>query len=273
MNSNVSSACSGSIAPFLKWAGGKRWLVHKHGNLFPDFSGRYIEPFLGSGAVFFHLKPEDAVISDSNSWLIDTYVALRDDWQSVFELLKKHQHKHSKNYYYEMRAFSLEDKIERAAQFIYLNRTCWNGLFRVNLSGKFNVPIGTKSNVLLEDGFLEISEILSNANILNVDFEKVVDLAVEGDFLFVDPPYTVKHNLNGFVKYNEKIFSWDDQERLFYSLRRAKERGVKIMLTNANHSSILSLYEGFFDIQEIERASVISANKDFRSRTTELLIS
>lgn len=272
MKSNVDSGL-GSLTPFLKWAGGKRWLVYKHSDLFPCFSGRYIEPFLGSGAVFFHLSPKNAVISDSNSWLIDTYIALRDDWEAVFEKLEVHQSKHSKEHYYKTRALLHEDRYERAAQFIYLNRTCWNGLFRVNLKGRFNVPIGSKSSVILESGFSEISKALSNADILNEDFEKVIDLSVEGDFLFVDPPYTVQHNLNGFVKYNEKIFSWSDQERLFESLKSARDRGVKIMLTNANHSSILSLYEGYFDVMEIERKSVISANKRFRSKTTELLIS
>lgn len=130
--------------PFLKWAGGKRWFVEHTADLIPTFSGRYFEPFLGSGAIFFHLSPKGAVLSDSNTDLIKTYQAIRDDWEAVLFLLELHHRKHCKDYYYSIRSSEPSDKVEAAARFIYLNRTCWNGLYRVNLKGKFNVPIGTK---------------------------------------------------------------------------------------------------------------------------------
>ncbi len=133
-----------SAIPFLKWAGGKRWLTKTNLNLFPISYNRYIEPFLGSGAVFFNLHPKESVVSDINADLINTYLAIRTDWEKVCDKLKKHEKRHSQEYYYEMRGSNPYSISGRAAKFIYLNRTCWNGLYRVNLKGIFNVPIGTK---------------------------------------------------------------------------------------------------------------------------------
>lgn len=260
------------ITPFLKWPGGKRWFISKHAKELPKYTGRYIEPFLGSGAVFFHIRPDLSIISDSNSWLINTYKALRDDWQSVEKLLEAHQKNHSKSYYYKTRSEVFSTATEQAAQLLYLNRTCWNGLFRVNLKGHFNVPIGTKDKVLMDDNFEAISNALKKSIIFHQDFEKTINLAEEGDLVFADPPYTVKHNLNGFIKYNEKIFSWGDQERLFSSLLRAKKRGAHIVSTNANHSSVRDLYSPNFHITEIPRHSVLAGKKEFRTSISELLI-
>lgn len=260
------------VSPFIKWAGGKRWLINSYGSIFPGFSGRYIEPFLGGGAVFFHLSPQEALISDANEWLIGTYKAIRDGWCSVEGYLMLHQVRHSEQYYYHVRSLKFTDRFQRAAQFLYLNRTCWNGLFRVNLKGEFNVPIGTKSSVLMQDNFKVIAARLKKAEILCSDFEKIIDRAEEGDFVFADPPYTVKHNNNGFVKYNEKIFSWEDQERLCLALSRAKSRGALILATNADHQSIHELYGGAFEVVSASRSSVISGRSAFRGATTELLI-
>ena len=218
------------IKPFLKWAGGKRWLVVQHLSIFPSQFDRYIEPFLGSGAVFFHLRPQNAILSDINKELIETYTAIQEDWESVFCELKKHHRNHCKEYYYRIRSSNPKTPYTRSARFIYLNRTCWNGLYRVNLKGEFNVPIGTKQAVILEkDDFFEVSKILQHAEIKCDDFETVIDEAGKGDLLFVDPPYTVKHSDNGFIKYNEDLFHWDDQVRLSMCLCRAKERGADIM--------------------------------------------
>lgn len=135
---------SGTIKPFLKWAGGKRWFVNHHAHLFPEFSGRYIEPFLGSGAVFFHLQPRVALLGDCNGDLIDTYQAIKDDWKLVVMQLRFYMQTHSTENYYIRRADNPESKVEQAARFIYLNCTCWNGLYRVNSQGRFNVPVGTR---------------------------------------------------------------------------------------------------------------------------------
>jgi len=260
------------LSPFLKWAGGKRWLVARHSSFFPSFSGKYIEPFLGSGAVFFHILPEQGILSDSNPWLIETYLAIRDDWERVLSHMVQHQRLHSRDYYYKVRGMKCRNRYTRAAQFLYLNRTCWNGLFRVNLKGEFNVPIGTKTKVIMQDDFSSISSALLGMKIVSSDFEPIIDSAAADDFLFVDPPYTVNHNLNGFIKYNEKIFSWEDQERLRDCLLRAKNRGVAILMTNADHESIKSLYGKGFTLSYVDRASVISGNSKFRGNTTELLI-
>ncbi|HXU93235.1 MAG TPA: Dam family site-specific DNA-(adenine-N6)-methyltransferase [Gallionella sp.] len=261
------------IQPFLKWAGGKRWLTESKQDLFPKEFGRYFEPFLGGGAVFFSLSPQVATLSDLNADLIETYAAIRDNWQAVLENLKTHHRKHSKPYYYQLRASSLRTPHTRAARFIYLNRTCWNGLYRVNLDGEFNVPIGTKTQVVLPtDNFALLSQRLANVDLRVSDFEATVNLAGEGDLVFVDPPYTVRHNYNGFVKYNERIFSWDDQVRLSESLRRASDRGCFVVATNAFHPSVQELYRNSFEISAVSRRSVIAANSLFRGKYEELLI-
>lgn len=259
--------------PFLKWAGGKRWLTSAHFGLFPELFGRYYEPFLGSGAVFFSLRPKEAMLADINPELIDCYAAVRDEWQKVQDLLAGHHKNHSKEYYYNVRKNKLLDPAEKAARLIYLNRTCWNALYRVNLKGEFNVPIGTKTNVVLgTDDFEGVSRLLKGATLAHLDFEKVIDQAQEGDLIFADPPYTVKHNFNGFVKYNEKMFHWDDQVRLSECLIRASGRGCLIFLTNANHPSIVELYENDFDLSPMKRSSRIAASSSNRGMYEELVI-
>ena len=262
-----------AITPFLKWAGGKRWLVSAQSDVFPAGFNHYIEPFLGSGAVFFHLRPKSGVLSDRNTALIDTYDAIKTDWKKIQAALRRYDVCHEHNYYYEERDRRRLKKHTRAAQFIYLNRTCWNGLYRVNLNGKFNVPIGTKDAVCLPtDNFEEISKILQNFTLRASDFEAVIDAANPGDFIFADPPYTVKHNMNGFVKYNEHIFSWEDQVRLRDALVRASNRGALISLTNADHESVRNLYNDFLVMEPLSRNSVLAGKVSARSPTTELLI-
>ena len=181
--------------------------------------------------------------------------------------------KHNYDYYYYIRKQNFENIYTKAAQFIYLNRTCWNGLYRVNLKGKFNVPKGTKDGVILKsDDFELVSKKLKNIKLVDYDFEKVINMAREDDFLFIDPPYTVRHDNNGFVKYNKHLFSWGDQERLYKSLVRAVSKGAKVMATNAHHPSILKLYKKRFKIVTLHRHSVISGKNAARSKSQEYLI-
>lgn len=258
--------------PFLKWAGGKRWLLNAYPDIFPAKIKSYIEPFVGSGAVFFSLKPQSALLADSNAELIGAYEEIKRDWESVYCQLEQHQFHHNKQYYYRVRESNPDLPAARAARFIYLNRTCWNGLYRVNLKGKFNVPKGTKSNVLLEsDDFELISKLLQDVKLEVSDFEATIDKATSGTFIFVDPPYTVRHNNNGFVKYNEKLFSWDDQCRLKRCLVKAKARGASVLCTNADHSSIRTLYGEDFCSTFVSRASVISGDPLKRGRYQEVL--
>jgi DNA adenine methylase len=239
----------------------------------PGFTGNYIEPFLGGGAVFFHLGPSRALLSDANSRLIETYEAIRSDWSGVVEELTIHQKNHAASYYYEERSRNYSEPVRRAAQFIYLNRTCWNGLYRENLKGEFNVPIGTKTNIISDDDdFAEVARRLDCVDLRCCDFEETISRADDGDFIFVDPPYTTAHNFNGFVKYNQNIFSWEDQVRLSRSVREAAERGCRILLTNAAHESVRELYDGWADVGEVARSSVISGSINGRKGTKEQII-
>ena len=258
------------MKPFIKWAGGKRWLTADPTFSLPDFTGRYIEPFLGGAAVFFHTAPSEAILSDVNPRLIEVYQTVRDDWQRVLLELKRLQRLHSRTFYYEERSRKRTTPHTRTAQFLYLNRTCFNGLYRENLKGIFNVPIGTKDKVIFEDeNFAEISSVLSRASIRTADFEETIAQASDGDLVFADPPYTTAHNMNGFVKYNQNIFSWQDQIRLRDVLLEAAGRGAKVVLTNADHESIHKLYGSKGLYRPIGRASVMAGKSAYRSKTTE----
>ncbi|WP_352714737.1 DNA adenine methylase [Mesorhizobium opportunistum] len=235
--------------------------------------GRYVEPFLGGGAVFFHHLPKRSVLSDINPKLINVYVSIRDNWQYVWEILSKHQDHHCKEYYYQEREKVYTNASDKAAQFLYLNRACWNGLYRENLAGVFNVPIGTKTKIISEsDDFAQISLALKNSDILSQDFSATISSAGDGDFIFVDPPYTTAHNFNGFVKYNQSIFKWEDQIRLRDSLVAAGNRGAKVLLTNAFHTSVSNLYETFPIQIQLPRHSVISGPSSGRKQTSEVII-
>lgn len=260
------------LKPFLKWAGGKRWLLPELRKYLPNDYKRYFEPFLGGGAVFFGVRPNRAVLSDLNGDLIQLYRMVRDEPSMLKVLLTGHQKKHSKDHYYATRASKPKGELEQAAWMLYLNRTCFNGLYRVNKRGEFNVPIGTKSTVVFEDEcFHALSRSLANADLKTQDFEKTIEGAGKGDFVYVDPPYTVAHNFNGFLKYNDHIFSWDDQVRLRNSLDDAASRGARIVVSNANHSSIKELYAGFGKLTELPRYSVIAGPAAKRVPTSELL--
>lgn len=265
-----------NYAPFLKWAGGKRWFIDKHADLLPTFNGRYIEPFLGSGTVFFHLKPTAAsILSDLNSDLITTYQSMRDEHLKVWAKLRVHKSNHSKEYYYQVRQMSPRTRSGIAAKFIYLNRTCFNGLYRVNLNGDFNVPKGSKNEVIYPyDNFKKVSDCLSDSDIRNCDFEETINESQGGDFVYIDPPYTVKHNQNNFIKYNEKIFSWADQIRLANAATEASRRGALVMVANANHESIHGIYgSNDWRKQTVSRFSVLASASKYRRVTSELVVS
>lgn len=258
--------------PFLKWAGGKRWLVAKHPYLFPYSPHHLIEPFCGSSAVFFSLSPNTATLSDSNARLIECYLTIRDDIESFKYFFRIFCQSHSRRFYYDIRQKSFSNPAERAAHFVYLNRVCFNGIYRENLLGQFNVPLGTKPTPrLATDDFSSVSKALQSVQFLHCDFEQTIDKAEFGDFLYVDPPYVTKCNLNGFVKYNQKIFSWADQERLASSVIRAHLRGVSIVLSNADHADLRTLYSTHFNILSLDRATVVASSSNYRGKTTEMV--
>lgn len=259
------------MRPFLRWAGGKRWLTRQGVIALPD-TANLIEPFLGGGALFFSRDWQRAVLADVNPLLINAYKWMKEDHPALFELLELHFDSHSSEHYYAVRARMDGSSLQDAADFIYLNRACFNGLFRVNLSGRFNVPIGTKLYELRNISDFEVwAARLGSADIRLADFEETIDMCGEGDFIFADPPYTVNHNSNGFIEYNERIFSWDDQVRLHGCLMRAAERGARFVLTNADHSTVRELYDGC-RVQTIERGSEMAGRTAARGTTTEVVI-
>jgi DNA adenine methylase len=261
------------VRPFLKWAGGKRWLTKQLSDHFPRQFNNYIEPFLGSGAIFFEMLPKNALLSDSNEALISTYRTIRRKPKEIHDALIDFQKNHSAELYYKTRSAVANSDVEAAARFIYLNRTCWNGLYRVNQNNQFNVPKGTKDTIIFpDDDFNSISEALASVELRVGDFEVSIDRGAVNDLIYVDPPYTVKHNNNGFVKYNQTIFSWDDQIRLHDSLVRARDRGCHVVISNANHKSIKELYAGFGSTRSLPRSSVIAGASKARGQTTELLV-
>ena len=265
-----------ALSPFLKWAGGKRWFVRHHADLFPTTYNRYFEPFLGGGAVYFHLQPQQAVLNDVNPEVIAAYQAIKEHWVGLKRSLPYHQRYHDADddYYYTVRARTPATLVQQASRMIYLNRTCFNGIYRVNRQGEFNVPRGSKDSVLMDtDNFKSMAALLATADLRVGDFEEIIDEAGEDDLVFADPPYTVRHNLNGFIKYNEVLFSWADQERLARALKRAAARGAKVVATNANHHSVRSLYESWdFLTRSATRFSQISADGASRKQFEELII-
>lgn len=262
------------IKPFLRWAGGKTWLLNQIDEFTPKSFNNYHEPFLGGGSVFFYLQPDKkASLSDSNAELINAYIQIRDNVESVIKKLKKYVN--TKEEYYRIRENRLKSDISKAAKFIYLNRTNFNGIYRVNAKGKYNVPYGFKEyqNLFEFDRIRNASEVLQGTKIKTQDFECSMTNIRSGDFVFLDPPYTVSHVKNGFIKYNEKLFSWEDQKRLAYYIKKIKEIGAYYILTNAKHDAVRELYGVINTPIEIERHSVIGGKKAERGLIQEYIFS
>ena len=259
------------IKPFLRWAGGKQWLSSRLTELIPAGIGTYFEPFLGGGSLYFSALPGKAILSDVNLRLIETYQAIKDEPCAVISALERWNN--DEQTYYKVREADFADStVDRVAQLIYLNRTCWNGLYRVNRQGKFNVPFGYHSRAVFEvQHLLEVSHALQSAELRCSDFDQVVCNAEQGDFVYLDPPYTSLHANNGFTQYNETLFSWQDQQRLGRTAVELVERGCHVVVSNASHDSILELYPGFSH-RQVSRHSILAASSQFRRVTTEFLL-
>jgi DNA adenine methylase len=258
------------ISPLIKWPGGKRALAPAILDFFPDSFGTYYEPFFGGGAVFFALQPEIAVLSDANAELINAYTHVRDYPTELAKALRSL--KNTEDDYYEVRSSSPRTPLRRAARTLYLTRLAFNGIHRVNLRGEFNVPYGQKTHLETVDleHLRQASTALQGAELRVGDFESITEGAQAGDVLYFDPPYTVAHANNGFVKYNERIFSWQDQERLAAHALTLAGRGCRVIISNADHPSLRKLYREF-DCYTIERHSVIAASSEHRRQITECI--
>lgn len=258
--------------PFLRWAGGKTWLV-KHLNNFIPRNGfnNYHEPFLGGGSVFFAVSEgKKAFLSDLNSELINTYSTLKEDPEGIINTLKKF--KNTKEFYYKIRKAQFSNKANLAARFIFLNQTSFNGIYRVNLKGKYNVPYGNRKKKFLEaDKLRLVSKALKNATLRIGDFSNSIHEVKENDLIFLDPPYTVSHNHNGFIKYNQKLFSLDDQYRLSEFIDKIKDKGAHYILTNAAHKTIKEIFDKGDRLIEGKRASLIGGVNAKRGETKEYI--
>jgi DNA adenine methylase len=227
------------VKPLLRWAGGKFWMIDRINDLIPKSFNNYREPFVGGGSVFLNIKREKkSFISDCNPELIAFYKQVQNNLDDFLSHLKKF--KNEESYFYKIRSKSEStDEIEIAARFYFLNRTCFNGLYRVNQNGYFNVPYGYRDvDVIDNKNFVLLNKRLQKINIQCCDFADNLKSVKKGDFVFLDPPYTVAHNLNGFIAYNQKIFTWQDQERLAECVNQIIARQAFFIMTNACHDSI-----------------------------------
>jgi len=258
--------------PFLRWAGGKRWLLKQLHNYLPvDGFNQYHEPFIGGGSIFFHLQPEKAFISDLNKELIDSYMAVQQDVELVIDFLK--DFKNTEEDYYQIRPVKFDDFFQEAARFIYLNQTSFNGIYRVNLNGEYNVPYGKRHNFQFNYNNLRNASLnLKNVNFSSGDFSNIMQNVKKGDLVFLDPPYTVTHNSNGFIQYNQKIFSLSEQYRLSEMIDKIKNIGAYYILTNAAHPEVKNIFQKDDAFFEVSRASTIGGTGSKRGKYAELIM-
>lgn len=261
------------MKPFLKWPGGKRWIVpHLKRILAGNVFRRYFEPFLGGGAIFFAIQPGFAIISDINEDLINTYKQVRDRPLHLIESVRRIPVDAIS--YLAIRENEPECSFERAVRFLYLNRTSFSGMYRLNRMGKFNVPFGgghrTPETLWKDNVLFEASKMLKNVTILTCDFQESLQLAGTGDLVFCDPTYTSTHNNNGFIRYNERNFAWADQERLALACEEAARRGATVVISNAFHREIAVLYPSAETIT-LDRKSLLCPVSSKRQTVKEYL--
>lgn len=259
--------------PFLKWAGGKTQLLNELIKRVPLTYNVYFEPFIGGGALYFAIAPEEAVIADINDDLVNAYLVVRDNPNEVLEALSKY--KNEKDFYYEVRSQDqnkLSD-IEKAARLIYLNRTCFNGLYRVNKSGQFNVPFASykNPNFVQTDRILAASEILKNTDVHHAGFEKVLTEAKAGDFIYLDPPYFPKDVYSDFKRYNKEQFHKNDHERLAELYNELTERGCYVMLSNSDTPFTRDLYKKW-RVDTVYAKRLINKDASKRGVVTEIIV-
>lgn len=267
-------AASVAPRPFLKWAGGKGQLIQQYLPYFPKTFSTYYEPFLGGGAIFFHLRPPQSTLTDINPELVNVYCCVRDRAEAVIALLKEYQQQHGHDFYYQIRSNPGETAIEKAARFIYLNKTCFNGLYRENSKGQFNVPMGRyKAPKVCHPELLHaVSQTLKHTTIAVQPFDAVLDQArSDRDFVYFDPPYHPISSTSQFTAYNRYSFHPADQIRLRDTFAQLAQRGVNVMLSNSDCPFVRELYQDF-KIHPIVAARSINSNPQRRGKITEVLV-
>ena len=273
------------IKPFLKWPGGKRQLLSQITSLLPSKIRQYHEPFLGGGAIMFHILTQRTNIpvrvSDVNSDLINCYLVVKENLDKLIDQLKIHQKNYMKNrdkYYYKIRdEFESDNKIQAASRFIFLNKTCFNGLYRLNRKGKFNVPLGayTNPNIVNEENLRMVSDLFNRNNIsMNTsDFENSLKHVKNNDFVFLDPPYAPSCKSTHSTHYWSKPFDHAEQERLKLELDRLDKKGAKFLLTNSDTNETRKIYKDYMSNSiKINGVSVISCLASSRSGHKQLII-
>ncbi len=263
--------------PIVKWVGGKRQLMFELLKNMPENYNRYFEPFIGGGALFFELQPQNGYISDMNEELINLYSVVRDDVYELIEDLGKHEV--SKEYFLEIRNIDRTEKyaelssIERASRFIYLNRTCFNGMYRVNSQGQFNVPFGNYKNPRIVDAenLINCSKLLKNTEIYCADFSEILNKVQKGDFVYFDPPYVPLNETSSFTSYTKDGFDLDMQFKLRDVCDELDSKGVMFMLSNSDTKLVNELYSNY-EIKKVFASRAINANPKGRGKITEVLV-
>ena len=270
--------------PFVKWAGGKRQLLAELEKNFPKKFGTYFEPFLGGGAVLFDLlakKPNlKCSVSDLNSDLVLAYVTIRDKLGRLIESLENHSknyHKDSTGYYYEVRKQEPKSQIEKVSRLLFLNKTCFNGLYRVNSKGKFNVPLGryTNPNIVNRENLTTVSKFLQSDKIKIScrDFESILNDAKKGDFVYFDPPYQPVSDTANFTSYTHRDFTEDDLQRLADLANQLNSKGSHVLLSNSNTKIVKKIFSSKkWKVKEIAVNRAINSNSQKRTGHKEVLI-
>lgn len=263
--------------PIVKWVGGKRQLMFELLKNMPENYNRYFEPFIGGGALFFELQPDNAYISDMNEELINLYQVVRDNVDELITDLQKHDI--SKEYFMEIRNIDRMEEyknwsdIKKASRFIYLNRTCFNGMYRVNSRGEFNVPFGHYKNprILDENNLINCSNLLQKTEIQHADFSEILKEVKKGDFVYFDPPYVPLSETSSFTSYTKDGFDADMQFKLRDVCDELESMGVKFLLSNSDTKLVNELYENY-NIKKVFASRQINANVDGRGKITEVLV-
>jgi DNA adenine methylase len=262
----------------VKWVGGKTKLLPELMARMPKTFGRYFEPFIGGAAMFFKLAPERAVIADVNPDLIALYTTLARDPNAVIKKLVQHRANHDEAHYYATREKWNQNHMqwsnaERAATFIYLNKTCFNGLWRVNRSGDFNVPIGryTDPPICVPDALRAASIVLARAEIRHADYQAAIEDAKAGDFIYFDPPYDPINSTSSFTSYTAGDFGPNDQKMLAATAKQLIDRGCKVMLSNNDTPFVRSLYKGL-KLEKVKCSRAINSNAAKRGEVDELIM-
>lgn len=263
--------------PIVKWVGGKRQLMFELLKNMPENYNRYFEPFIGGGALFFELQPDNAYISDLNEELINLYKVVRDNVEELITDLQKHDI--SKEYFIEIRNIDRTEEyknwsnVKKASRFIYLNRTCFNGMYRVNSKGEFNVPFGYYKNprILDENNLINCSNLFQRTEIRHADFSEILKKVKKGDFVYFDPPYVPLSETSSFTSYTKDGFDLDMQFKLRDVCDELDSIGVKFLLSNSDTKLVSELYENY-NIKKVFASRQINANADGRGKITEVLV-